>query len=137
MRTAADFNQLYATRDPWGISRARFRDKALGRCVGPFVAGERVLELGCGEGHLTAAIFGAAGWVTGVDISDVAITRARALDLANARFNCRDFMDVSFRGYDVIAAIESLHYLSREEQRAFLDKVKREHRGILIVSGRT
>src|SRR5258708_8197858 len=99
MRTKEEFNQLYASPDPWGISRAAFRDRALARCVRPFVANKTVLELGCGEGHLTNTIFADAMRVTGIDISDVAIARAKALRLPNARFACGDFLNVSFAGY--------------------------------------
>src|ERR1700761_3051702 len=60
MRTAADFNLYYAAPDPWHISHARFRDKVLRRRMRPFIRGKSVLELGCGEGHLTQAIFGKA-----------------------------------------------------------------------------
>jgi SAM-dependent methyltransferase len=135
MRTKEEFNQLYASPDPWGISRAAFRDRALARSVRPFIANKTVLELGCGEGHLTKTIFADARHVTGVDISDVAIARAKALGLPNARFECGDFLNTSFGGYDVIAAIECLYYLSPEEQQEFFEKVKREHAGgILIVS---
>ena len=56
MRTAADFNLYYATPDSWHISHARFRDKVLRRCLKPFIRDKSVLELGCGEGHLTQAI---------------------------------------------------------------------------------
>jgi 2-polyprenyl-3-methyl-5-hydroxy-6-metoxy-1,4-benzoquinol methylase len=78
MRTAADFNQFYAAEhDPWHISRARFRDKGLRRSISKFVIGKSVLELGCGEGHLTQSIFSETRMVTGVDISDIAIERAR------------------------------------------------------------
>jgi predicted TPR repeat methyltransferase len=55
---------------------ARFARKILRRCVFNFVSGKSVLELGCGEGHLTQAILGGARSITGVDISDVAIARA-------------------------------------------------------------
>jgi predicted TPR repeat methyltransferase len=136
MRTKEDFNQLYTSPDPWGLSRAAFRDRALACCVGPLVANKRVLELGCGEGHLTKTIFADARRVTGIDISDVAIERGMALGLPNAHFERGDFLETSFGGYDVIAAIECLYYLSREEQHEFFEKVKREHAGgILIVSG--
>ena len=86
MRTAEDFNNYYATPDPWRISRARFRDKVLRRCLTPFIRKKSVLELGCGEGHLTQVIFDKARSVVGVDISDVAIARAKSLNLPNARF---------------------------------------------------
>ena len=57
MRTAADFNLYYAAPDPWHISHAQFRDKVLRRCLKPFIRNKSVLELGCGEGHLTQRNF--------------------------------------------------------------------------------
>jgi ubiquinone/menaquinone biosynthesis C-methylase UbiE len=57
LRNAADFDSYYQSPDPWGIGRASRRDRALSRIIGPYVAGKTVLELGCGEGHLTASIF--------------------------------------------------------------------------------
>jgi predicted TPR repeat methyltransferase len=137
MRTAADFNQFYAAEgDPWHISRARFRDKGLRRSISKFVAGKSVLELGCGEGHLTQSIFSETRMVTGVDISDIAIERAKARNIQNARFENSDFLKISFDGYDVITAIECLYYLAPEEQEAFFEKVAREHGWkIMIMSG--
>jgi SAM-dependent methyltransferase len=136
MRTAADFNLYYADLDPWHVSHARFRDTVLRRCLKPFIRNKSVLELGCGEGHLTRAIFSQARSVVGVDISDVAIARAKSLNLPNARFESADFLQTSFEGYDVIAAIECVHYLSLPEQGAFLEKVVKEHSGkILLLSG--
>jgi 2-polyprenyl-3-methyl-5-hydroxy-6-metoxy-1,4-benzoquinol methylase len=134
MRTAADFNNLYANPDPWGIDKAARRDRALARIIAPHVEGKTVLELGCGEGHLTATVFQSAAWVTGVDISQVAILRTPKL--ANARFAAMDFMspDVSFEGQDVIAALECLYYLSPEEQEAFFRKLNDQHRGTFIMS---
>jgi 2-polyprenyl-3-methyl-5-hydroxy-6-metoxy-1,4-benzoquinol methylase len=135
MRTAAEFNQFYAAPDPWRISRARFRDRMLRRCMSPFIAGKSVLELGCGEGHLTQAVFNTAKNITGIDLSQVAIQRAKTLDLPNASFASADFLNVSFAGYDTIAAIECLYYLTPEDQETFFAKIAREHHGILIVSG--
>jgi SAM-dependent methyltransferase len=136
MRTAEDFNLYYATPDPWHISRSRFRDRVLRRCLHQFIRDRFVLELGCGEGHLTEAVFGKARSVVGVDISDVAIARAKSLELPNARFEHADFLQISYRGYEVIAAIECIHYLSHPEQGAFLQKVAREHAGkMLLLSG--
>ena len=84
MRTAEDFNLYYATPDPWRVARSRFRDRVLRRCIGKFIRNKSVLELGCGEGHLTRTIFGRARSVVGIDISDVAIARAKSLNLPNA-----------------------------------------------------
>ena len=132
--SAADFDALYASRDPWGIARASFRDRALRSIVTPWVRGERVLELGCGEGHLTKALFASAERVLGVDISKVALERAVKLNIANARFVNLNLMSVSFEGFDVIAAIECINYLSKHERMAFFAKVKREHMGVTIIT---
>src|SRR5262245_65198197 len=106
MRTAEDFNLYYATPDPWHISRSRFRDRVLRRCLKRFVRDRFVLELGCGEGHLTEAVFGKARSVVGIDISEVAIARAQSLDLPNARFENADLLHIYFRGYDVIVCMD-------------------------------
>ena len=74
--------------------------------------------------------------VTGVDISDIAIERAKARNIQNARFENSDFLNISFDGYDVITAIECLYYLAPEDQEVFFEKVAREHGGkIMILSG--
>jgi SAM-dependent methyltransferase len=135
MRTADDFNLYYATPDPWRVARSRFRDRVLRRCLKQFIRDRFVLELGCGEGHLTEAVFGKARSVVGIDISDVAIARAQSLDLPNARFENADLLQISYEGYEVIAAIECIHYLSHPEQGAFLEKVAREHAGKMLLSG--
>jgi SAM-dependent methyltransferase len=129
VRTAQDFDRYYKTADPWEISKYRFRNRALRRLIGSYLFGRAVLELGCGEGHLSQAVFGDACTVTGVDISSVAISRAAPCDLSNARFQVADFLDIPFSGYDVITAIECLYYLSPAEQDVVLDKVATEHRG--------
>jgi cyclopropane fatty-acyl-phospholipid synthase-like methyltransferase len=136
MRTAEDFNLYYATPDPWHVARSRFRDRVLRRCLKQFIRDRFVLELGCGEGHLTEAVFGRARSVVGIDISDVAIARAQSLELPNAQFENADLLQISYKGYEVIAAIECIHYLSHPEQGAFLEKVAREHAGkVLLLSG--
>ena len=136
MRSAEDFNSFYQSPDPWKIGHASRRDRALARIVGPYVAGKTVLELGCGEGHLTATIFKDASRIKAIDISPVAISRAITLSLPNASFQASDFLNVSFAGYDVIAAIECLYYLSPTEQETFFKKLASEHAGkIFVLSG--
>ena len=134
MRTGADFDAYYMSPDPWGLKRASRRDRALGAIVGPYASGRSVLELGCGEGHLTATVFSEARSVRGIDISATAVSRATALALPNATFEVSDFLAVSLAGYDVIAAIECLYYLSAAEQETFLRTLVREHDGVFILS---
>jgi SAM-dependent methyltransferase len=136
LRSANDFDSHYKSPDPWKIGRASRRDRALARIISPYVAGKTVLELGCGEGHLTATIFRGARNVKGIDISPVAISRAINLSLPNASFRASDFLNISFAGYDVIAAIECLYYLSNNEQETFFRKLASEHAGkIFVLSG--
>jgi predicted TPR repeat methyltransferase len=136
VRTASDFDAFYADADPWRIGSAHSRDRVLRRSVARFVTGKKVLELGCGEGHLSQTLFFDAANVRGIDISGVAIHRALSKGISNATFEKSDFLNVSYEGYDVIAAIECLYYLSASEQEAFFSKVAREHSGkILILSG--
>ena len=71
--------------------------------------------------------------VTGIDISDVAIERAKARSLPNARFEIGDLMRAPFGGYDLIVAIECIYYLTADEQEAFFAKVAREHSGNIAV----
>jgi predicted TPR repeat methyltransferase len=134
MRTAIDFDAHYSSPDPWRLKHAGRRDRALGKVIAPCVDGRSVLELGCGEGHLTATLFSRAKSVKGIDISAIAVSRARELALPYASFEVSDFLTVSFAGYDVIAAIECLYYLSAAEQDAFLQKLVREHDGVFILS---
>lgn len=136
MRTATDFNQFYAVPDPWRITRATVRDKNLRRRLSPLVEGKSVLDLGCGEGHVTEIAFSRARSVTGVDISAVAIERANKRRIANTTFESADFLEYSFSGYDVICALECLYYLNPVEQNAFFNKVAVEHPDrMLVVSG--
>ncbi len=132
MRSAADFDLFYKSPDPWHVSRAKFRDKVLRHRLSEPVRGKSVLELGCGEGHLTQVLFGEAKSVTGIDISDVAIDRARSRKIGNAKFIRSDFLQASFEGYDVITAIECLYYLSPAEQNEFFIKIAREHAGKML-----
>jgi SAM-dependent methyltransferase len=135
MRTAAEFDAFYARTDPWGLAKYGRRDRAIKAIVAPFVRGKRVLELGCGEGHLTRTAFSDAQWVHGVDISPRAIERAPRL--ANADFAVGDLADLPLDGYDVIAAIECIYYLSAEERERFFARLSTHHRGPFILMSPT
>src|SRR5580692_8640119 len=129
MRSAEDFNQFYATPDPWGLSKLRFRERVIASFLRPYVSDKSVLELGCGEGQLTRTAFKPARHVVAVDISDVAIQRAQLDAPPNAVFRTADIMDISPEGYDAITAIECLYYLSAAERDVFFERLHREHNG--------
>jgi SAM-dependent methyltransferase len=116
-----------------GLNTARFRDRALRRAISKHVRGRSVLELGCGEGHLTEELFDGASSVVGVDLSIVAIDRAKERRLKDARFIVDDLLSVPFHGYDVITAIECLYYLTHEEQVLVFEKLSSAHRGKIFI----
>jgi trans-aconitate methyltransferase len=73
----------------------------LRQSIAPFVTGKKVLELGCGEGHLTGVLFWDAASVRGIDISGIAISRAVSKGISSASFENSDFLNISFARCDV------------------------------------
>ena len=85
-------------------------------------AGSTVLDLGCGSGVPVARALVAAGYaVTGVDISDVQVERARRL-VPLARFIRSDFADLAFDdgSFDAIACFFALIHVPLPEQPPLL-----------------
>jgi cyclopropane fatty-acyl-phospholipid synthase-like methyltransferase len=133
MRTAADFNEFYKVDDPWSLTRAKFRDRVFRKLTSSLVRGRSVLELGCGEGHLTQEVFARARSIVGIDISDIAIERAKKRGLENAQFRSGDILEADFTGHDLITAIECIYYLSPDEQERLFVKIAKEHPGKMLL----
>lgn len=79
-------------------------------------AGERVLDLGCGDGALTEKIAAQGAAVVGVDASDdmVAAARARGLDA-----RAMDGTALSFDGeFDAVFSSAALHWMPEAERVA-------------------
>lgn len=88
-------------------------------------AGGAVLDLGCGSGLPVARDLAGAGYrVTGVDISDVQVCRARDL-VPNAEFVCADFAAVEFRpdSFDAVVSFFALIHLPLQDQLPLLKRV--------------
>lgn len=74
-------------------------------------AGERILDLGCGTGHLTARIAAAGAEVTGIDAAPAMVARARA-NYPALRFEVAD--GATFRSdspFDAIFSNAALHWM--------------------------
>ena len=107
-------------------------------------AGARILEAGCGDG-LNAIRLAQDGYdVTGVDISEAAISRAREVAAENGvdvQFLCLDLAHdelPSSCGYDLWIDIKTLHCLWEDEDRqSYLISVRTalRERGILFLNG--
>jgi SAM-dependent methyltransferase len=88
--------------------------------------GASVLDLGCGCGVPTSALLASRFRVTGVDLSDVQVGRARAL-VPKARFERGDMAEVEFppTSFDAVVCLYALIHVPRGRQRAILEKVRR------------
>ncbi len=78
--------------------------------------GERILDLGCGTGHLTAQIAAAGAEVVGFDSSSAMIDQARRAHPA-IRFEIGDARTFAFgEGYDAVFSNAVLHWVQQPEQ---------------------
>ncbi|SRR5712691_407229 len=97
----------------------------LGQLRGAIPAGGAVLDLGCGSGLPVALNLAEAGFaVTGVDISEVQIGRAREL-VPQAEFIRADITTVEFgpESFDAVVAFYSLIHIPVDEHLPLLHKV--------------
>ena len=79
-------------------------------------AGERILDVGCGTGQLTAEIARAGATVTGVDLSPEMIAEARR-NFPGTRFAVHDVCDLPFEGeFDAVFSNAALHWVTRAEE---------------------
>ncbi len=78
-------------------------------------AGERILDLGCGTGHLTAQIAEAGAIVTGVDRSAEMVAAARVA-YPNLKFEIVDAKNLSYREeFDAVFSNATLHWIHEPE----------------------
>ncbi len=88
--------------------------------------GAEVLDLGCGCGVPDSRILAEQFRVTGVDISDVQVERARRL-IPTARFVRADMTEVRFRpaAFGGVVCLYALIHVPLDEQRPLLDRIWR------------
>jgi len=85
---------------------------------------ERVLDLGCGDGALTANLAGLLprGSVLGIDSSKGMIAAARAREARNLAFSVMDIGDLDFENeFDVVYSNATLHWV--KDHRSLLANV--------------
>jgi SAM-dependent methyltransferase len=81
--TPSDYSAAY---DPEADFDSRYSRATIARIAPHVLAGERVLELGCATGLMTAGLASRGARVTAVDRSEAYLARARARGLAGVRF---------------------------------------------------
>jgi trans-aconitate 2-methyltransferase len=75
---------------------------------------EKILDLGCGEGALTARLASLVpkGGAVGIDSSGQMIMAAQDLETPNLKFLCRDIDDLDFvDGFDIVFSNAALHWV--------------------------
>lgn len=78
-------------------------------------AGESILDLGCGTGHLTAQIAEAGAQVTGVDRSAEMVGAARAA-YPNLKFEIADARSLAYQSeFDAVFSNATLHWIHEPE----------------------
>ena len=79
-------------------------------------AGERILDLGCGTGHLTAKIAEAGAHVVGVDRSPEMIRQAKE-KYPSLRFEVMDGREIALDGnFDAVFSNATLHWIKEPER---------------------
>lgn len=76
---------------------------------------EQILDLGCGDGRLTAMLAAIVpqGKVTGIDASPGMLAAAQQIECSNLTFRLQDIEQISFRQeFDVIVSNAALHWVS-------------------------
>jgi SAM-dependent methyltransferase len=100
--------------------------------LGEVRAGDRVLDLGCGSGELTAALAEADGAVVGVEVAEAALGRARAahpsLDFRLAPIDGP--LPLGDNSFDVVWASEVIEHVA--DTARWLSEVRR----VLVPGGR-
>src|SRR4051812_15542436 len=77
--------------------------------------GDRILDLGCGTGHLTAQIAAAGAEVVGLDSSSAMVEQARAA-YPQLEFVVGDAADFHFpQLFDAVFSNAALHWVKRPE----------------------
>ncbi len=99
------------------------KNTKINRCVAEFSEllrpGSKVLDAGCGTGYPISAYLVEKGFaVTGIDISERMIEKARRLGLKSASFLVRDLLDFHPpEKYAAVIAFDSLWHVSHDRQK--------------------
>ncbi len=79
-------------------------------------AGERILDVGCGTGHLTAEIAASGAELVGIDQSPAMIAQARER-YPKLKFEVCDAREIPFAGeFDAVFSNAALHWIPEPEK---------------------
>jgi len=132
---AADFAPVYAGAqdDAWGYERRPFERERFDLIMDVMsdLSPERLLEVGCAEGHLTRRLSGHVEELVACDVVEEALRRAKehCAGLANVRFLLADIRKTWPEGmFDAVLCSDVLYYFTKREVRGVV------HRSALKIS---
>jgi SAM-dependent methyltransferase len=99
--------------------------------------GRDVVDVGCGDGALVRRLAAAGARPLGIEVSDVAIARARAADPEHPRryrLGSADALPLDDRSADVAVLMRSLHHVPPERMDAAFTELRRVVRGQVYVA---
>jgi len=113
-----------AYRDDIGDTEAGYAEWLRTHLFPRLATSARVLDLGCGNGVPATRMMAERFDVTGVDISDVQIARARQL-VPGGTFIRDDIASIEFpqRSFDAVVSFFALIHVPTDEQRGLLGRV--------------
>jgi glycosyltransferase involved in cell wall biosynthesis/peptidoglycan/xylan/chitin deacetylase (PgdA/CDA1 family) len=115
------WDQVFSKPDPWGYISAYEQEKYAFTLELVPEGADQVLEIACAEGLFTEKLAPRVGRLTAVDISEVALDRARARCASSRKvsFTKLDLTSDPILGNnDVVVCSEVLYYLKNREQLA-------------------
>ena len=106
MNEERDFEKFYLQEDPWGVNKKQIRNYVFKKIFKKyFFKNMKLVEIGCGEGNFSVIINEISKNNLGVDISLIAINRAKKLNLSNYTFEQSNLMDVDYSKFNMIICI--------------------------------
>jgi ubiquinone/menaquinone biosynthesis C-methylase UbiE len=103
-------SRRYALVNRWDATHLRRIDRLL-----PLHPGQRVLEIGCGQGHLTTRLAQRGVDITGIDANPTAPEVSGSQRVMHMRAEHLDFADAEF---DAIVSVHAIEHIPPLEQAA-------------------
>ena len=117
--TRFDFERIASRYDAWyrtdrGAMYDLLEKRAIDGLLPAASRDSKLLEVGCGTGHFSDHFAGRGFEVTGIDISEPMIARARQENITNSTFELANAERLPFADetFDVAAAITALEFVS-------------------------
>ncbi len=118
-----EFDKAANSYDNWYSSRAgkmydRFEKKAFDELLANYHGGKKLLEIGCGTGHWSEYFADNGFEVTGVDVSESMMKKAKEKQIPNTAFQVADGRKLPFEddAFNVVSAVTVLEFSSDAEK---------------------